>query len=200
MSRYPRSTTVLFASLLAALALTGAVAGAAGSAAITYDDQHSEGDSVTVQSVTVPDGGFVLVYNEDSQLVGHSAYLEAGNHTNVTVTLDRPLNESQVTVAEVHRDDGDQAFDNASVDAGYENENNRTVTSTAFIVLPEDQRDATETATATATTTATATVEETVSETAASRDTETTEASGPGFGVTAALLALLSAAAAVVRS
>ncbi|MFB6220192.1 MAG: PGF-CTERM sorting domain-containing protein [Halolamina sp.] len=198
MSRYPHLTTVLFASLLAALALTGAVAGAAGSAAITYDDQHSEGDSVTIQSVTLPDGGFVLVYNENSELVGHSSYLEAGTHPNVTVTLDQPLNDSEVTVAEVHRDDGNQQFDGAAADAGYTNENNNTVTDTAFIVLPEDQRDTTATETATATTTAT--VEETVSETAASRNTETTETSAPGFGVTVALLALLSVAAAVVRS
>lgn len=64
-----------------------------GSASIVFEDQESDGTSVTVQSVTAPDGGFVVIHNE-SFWNGHPAssvigvkYVESGTSTDVSVRL-----------------------------------------------------------------------------------------------------------------
>jgi len=75
---------------------------------------------VVVDDVYLPEGGFVAIHDasvnnggEDvlKSVRGTSGYLEAGNHSNVTVTLDEPLEEDQTVVAMPHRDtDGDRAY------------------------------------------------------------------------------------------
>ncbi len=63
-------------------------------ASVTFDDQDASGDAVTVQSVTVPDGGYVAIHDSAllegdavGSVVGVSEYLEPGTHENVSVTL-----------------------------------------------------------------------------------------------------------------
>ncbi|WP_084177331.1 DUF7282 domain-containing protein [Natrinema saccharevitans] len=88
-----------------------------GTASIDFPDQESDGDAVTVADVSLSEGGFVAVYEgvavdaDPDAIVGVSSSLESGDHENVTVDLEEPLNESGPLVAVVHHDtDGDEAF------------------------------------------------------------------------------------------
>jgi hypothetical protein len=83
-------------------------------ASLTFERQGSNGSVVTAQSVTLPEGGFVVVHNTGviegevvESIVGVSDHLSAGRHENVTVELDRPLNQSQRLVAVTYRDSND---------------------------------------------------------------------------------------------
>ena len=66
------------------------------SATIQFTDQRANGSAVTVESVTLPEGGFVAVHSESylrpwgdptQTVLGHSQYLPAGTHQNVSVEL-----------------------------------------------------------------------------------------------------------------
>jgi hypothetical protein len=63
-------------------------------ASVAFGDQNTSDGAVTVQNVTVPDGGYVAVHDSTlldgdavGSVVGVSEYLDAGTHENVTVTL-----------------------------------------------------------------------------------------------------------------
>lgn len=104
---------------------------AARTANITFENQSSNGTTVTVQSVTVPEGSFVVIHDYAvvegeaiDSIVGTSDYLDAGTNQNVTVRLNESLDESQQLVAVVYRDSNDnQEFDfatsNRTVDGPY---------------------------------------------------------------------------------
>ncbi|WP_313690956.1 DUF7282 domain-containing protein [Halorarum halobium] len=93
---------------------------------VSFEDQDSDGTTVTIDSVTLPEGGFVAVRNDELDesdpldVVGVSSYLEAGTHDNVTVELfdvaGREFDESALTAdrtlsAVPHFDtDGDEEF------------------------------------------------------------------------------------------
>jgi hypothetical protein len=92
---------------------------------IAFSAQTSGGTTVTVDSVTVPDGGFVTIHDssvgEDplGSVVGTSEYLSAGTHENVIVYLEEPLTESGTYVAMAHRDtDDDRVYDFVATNAG----------------------------------------------------------------------------------
>jgi PGF-CTERM protein len=118
-----RSIGVVLMTLLmvagGAMAGVGLV-GASHVASTSISDQTSGGQTVVVDDVYLPEGGFVAIHDasvnnggEDvlKSVRGTSGYLEAGNHSNVTVTLDDPLEEDQTVVAMPHRDtDGDRAY------------------------------------------------------------------------------------------
>lgn len=186
---------VLLSVLVGAVALAGGLAAgtataqtANATADVSFDDQVGV-EEVTVAEVTLPEGGFVAVYNASGGLVGTSAYLEAGTHENVTVSVSPALSRSQVVVAQAHRNNGSESF-NASADVAYTNENGQAVADTAYVATEEFTRT-TETATATATETAAATEGDGGDATPTDSSTET---SGPGFTAVAALLALVAAA------
>ncbi|MFC7096693.1 DUF7282 domain-containing protein [Halobaculum marinum] len=187
---------VLLSVLVGAVALAGGLAAgtataqtandtANATADITFEDQVGV-EEVTVDEVTLSEGGFLAVYNASNGLVGHTEYLEAGTHENLTVEVSPALSRSQVVVAKAHLNEGDQTF-NASVDDSYTDENGQDVADTAYVADEEFTRT---TATDTATTTATDAAESTTV-----ADTESsTETSGPGFSAVAALVALVGAA------
>ncbi len=54
-------------------------------ASIEFTDQYGDGTSVTVDAVSLSDGGFVVITDERNGIVGVSPYLESGDHENVTV-------------------------------------------------------------------------------------------------------------------
>ena len=97
--------------------------------ALTFDNQTSNGSAVTVSQAVLPDGGFVAVYLAENvsgnfttlvgpenigPRVGNSTYLGAELNENVTIQLDRSLDESQMLIAVPHRDtNGNQQFDPA---------------------------------------------------------------------------------------
>lgn len=186
---------VLLSVLVGAVALAGGLAAgtataqtANATADVSVDDQTGA-ESVTVAEATLPDGGFVVVYNASGRIVGVSEYLESGTHEDVTLEVSPALSRSQVVVGEVRNDDGDETF-NASADQPYTNENGQPIGEAGYVTVEQTE---TATATATATATETATASDGGDATTAATD-EPTETSGPGFGVAAALVALVGAA------
>ncbi|WP_267639780.1 DUF7282 domain-containing protein [Haloarchaeobius amylolyticus] len=84
------------------------------SASVSMADQPSDGHTVVVQDVDLSEGGFVTVHDSSlfagatfDSVVGTSAYLEAGHHENVTVTLDSPIRSTQTLVPMAHQDTND---------------------------------------------------------------------------------------------
>lgn len=54
-------------------------------ASIEFEDQTGDGTSVTIDRVSLSEGGFVVVADGTGTIVGTSDYLESGEHENVTV-------------------------------------------------------------------------------------------------------------------
>lgn len=88
-----------------------------GTASISFTDQESEGESVVVDNVDLSEGGFVAVYDgvatdvDPDAVIGVSDYLESGDHEDLEIELDEPLEESQPLVAVVHHNTtDDQTF------------------------------------------------------------------------------------------
>ncbi|WP_254837960.1 DUF7282 domain-containing protein [Natronomonas marina] len=118
-----RSIGVVLMTLLMVSVAGAAGAGVVGAshvASTSISEQTSGGHTVVVDDVYLPEGGFVAIHDaslnnggEDvlTSVRGTSAYLEAGNHSNVTVTLDDPLTEDATLVAMPHRDtNGDRVY------------------------------------------------------------------------------------------
>lgn len=64
------------------------------SASVTFENQDSDGTSVTVKSATVPEGGFVAIHDARllegevlDSVIGVSELLDAGDHQDIEVTL-----------------------------------------------------------------------------------------------------------------
>ncbi|WP_226007275.1 DUF7282 domain-containing protein [Natrinema salinisoli] len=81
---------------------------------VTFNDQTTEGDTVVVENVSLASPGFVTIHNSSllvgnvfESVIGTSAYLEAGTHENVEITLDEPLEEDETLIAMPHRDTND---------------------------------------------------------------------------------------------
>lgn len=79
-----------------------------GPADIAFEGQMSDGTSITVSSVTLPTDGYVVVHADadgtPGAVIGHSELLPEGTSTDVTVTFDDPLTESQVVFPMAHID------------------------------------------------------------------------------------------------
>ncbi|WP_430506125.1 DUF7282 domain-containing protein [Haloparvum sp. PAK95] len=93
-------------------------------ASVSFDTQASGGNTVVVDEVYLPNGGFVTVHDStlaDGAVIesirGTSEYLEPGVHRNVEVTLEEPLEEDDQPFAMAHQDTNDnQAYDFPSSD------------------------------------------------------------------------------------
>jgi PGF-CTERM protein len=104
----------------AAIGGTTAAPAQSNAATVNFSEQTSGGTTVVVDSVTLPDGGFVTIHDgtvQDggehtfSSVRGTSVYLEAGTHENVTVTLEEPVAEDTTLIAMPHKDtDGDHTY------------------------------------------------------------------------------------------
>ncbi len=116
-----------------------------GTAAITFADQESDGESIVVDSVDLSDGGFVALYGGDSvadptAVIGSSDYLESGEHEDVEIEFENPLEEEQPLLAVVHRDTtGDETFQYAESDGAeddpYVTPAGSPVLDTAFVTV-----------------------------------------------------------------
>ncbi|WP_226038956.1 hypothetical protein [Natrinema sp. DC36] len=84
-----------------------------GTASIDVPDQESNGEQVTIEDVSLSEGGFVAIYEglavdaDPDAIIGVSDYLEAGDHENVTIELDDPISSSGSIVAVPHHDTND---------------------------------------------------------------------------------------------
>lgn len=192
--------------------------------AVRITDQTAENPRlVTVDGVTLPDGGFVAVYDASTfgsdpvgSLLGSSGYLPPGEHDGIRVTLAErsAVRDETAVVAVVHRDtDGNRGFDyprtGGRTDGPY-SLGGDPVTDRAVVspdrtptATPTATDDRTPTATPTATRAggpATPTATPTGTPTDPGTDPGTTSreatgdgAGGPGFGTVVALLAVLAA-------
>jgi len=133
---------------------------AAPTASVVFNDQESDGSSVTVDTVTMSDGGFVVIYLDtfNTEIIGHSGYIEPGSDSDIGIELDRTLDEDTSLVARPHQDtDGDQTYEfelGSSVDAPY-SEDGSAVTDRADITVTSQSETPTATPTATPTPTPT---------------------------------------------
>lgn len=94
---------------------TGTVAYEHTDASVSFADQSTAGVTVTLASVTLSEGGFVAIQNASGaradEIRGHSGYLSAGTHEDVTVRLDTPVERNRDLVAQAYTDaNGDLWF------------------------------------------------------------------------------------------
>ncbi|CQR48800.1 PAS fold protein [Haloferax massiliensis] len=113
-----RTLAVLMTLVVVVGGIPAAAAAQQETTAVSFENQATGGTTVTVDSVTLPEGGFVTIHDASvtdgnvlGSVVGSSAYLSAGTHEDVTVHLDEPIDESGTFVAMPHMDtDGDRVY------------------------------------------------------------------------------------------
>lgn len=170
-----------------------------GTASLTFTDQQSTGETVTVQNVTLPSGGFVVVHARNvssapvESVLGASSYLTNGTNENIEITLNEPINESTRLVVMAHTDSNDnQVYDfsssNGSEDGPYTAASGPVTASAQVTVENVTER------------TTVVESETTEGTTGAAGETGeaggTTSGNGPGFGLAVAVVAVILAAAA----
>ena len=114
-------------------------------ASITFDEQTTNGTVVEVDSVSLSDGGFVVITNSAGETLAVSGYLDAGAHENVTIEADEEVELLGRLTATAHEDttgDESYAFDETDGDEdrpyvadGY------PVSDTASVTLAEGATD-----------------------------------------------------------
>lgn len=104
-------------------------------ASVTVRNQTLQGDSLTVESARLPDGGFLVIHNDSyrqssgalESAVGVTSYLEAGQHNGVSVPLlDGAVEDDQRLIVVPYRDtNGNQRYEyiasDGFQDTAYEN-------------------------------------------------------------------------------
>lgn len=82
---------------------------------VTVSDQETGGETVTVDSASLSEPGFVVVLDqsgENPDEVRGSAFLKARDHEDVGVDIDPPVADEEELHAQIHLDtDGDRRFD-----------------------------------------------------------------------------------------
>lgn len=155
-------------------------------ASVTVDGVREDGQFTGVTgNATLSTGGFLVLHeaSADGPVVGHTAYLDPGEHT-VTVYAAEPTDDDIVVVA--HRDSNhNEWFDGPDVDSAY------TDADPDAVAL-----DSTESSTPTGTTMTSSPDEAT---TASPDDSSPTDSTIPGFGAVTAALALLAVLTVVGR-
>ena len=117
---------------------------------VTFEDQSSQGDAVTVQEVVLPNGGFIAIHNQSEledgavqeSVIGVSDDFGAGTYENVRVSLNfENISEDQTLVAMPHfddPDDGQYTFkQDAAQDGPYTNAERSPVTENASITVQQ---------------------------------------------------------------
>lgn len=175
---------------------------------ITFDDQESTGETVSIQSVTVPEAGFVAIYDssrsadDTEQIIGTFYLLGSGTTENFNVPLDTPINQTTSLTAVVHEDtDGDGQFDytssNGTEDTPLTSQGDRRIVDIAQINVQDSaggNASGAETASGDDSTDAgdSGENEATAADENNSGGTADSSGSGPGFGFVVAVGALLA--------
>jgi PGF-CTERM protein len=143
---------------------SGGDAATQGTPSVTFDDQDSSGESLLVASASLPQQGFVAIYdssrsgNRTDQVIGASYLLEPGTSDNIRIQLDESLDGSASLTAVVHNDtNGNGEFEYVSSegqeDAPLTPEGDRRIVDIAQVTV-ENAGGANETAAGTSNTTA----------------------------------------------
>jgi PGF-CTERM protein len=188
------------------------------SGSVSFSAQEGDGTSVTVDSVDTTDGGFVSVHSNSptGPTLGVSDYFEAGEQSDIQISLDETIDETTTVYVLVHTDsDFNQEFNWPVSDPAYTNDDGSRVSASAEYTVPSTPTDtpstptdtpstptdtpSTPTDTATATATPTDTPDDGPETPGATTTTDGSSDGGPGFGIAIALVALLAAAALLTR-
>jgi hypothetical protein len=126
----------------------------AGTATVSFEEQDSDGQVVTVASVNLPEGGYVAIHDQTlvsegdpiGSTIGATGYLEPGSHEEVTVELLEPIEEDQELIAMPHMDtNGNETLDflstEGSEDGPYVNEESQPVTDSAQVTVSDSMDD-----------------------------------------------------------
>jgi hypothetical protein len=132
-----------------------------GNATVAFSDQTTNGTSVTVDSVNMSDGGFVVIHDDSlldgevtGSVIGVSEYLEPGETENVTVALfdgvpgatfdQTAITEDQTLIAMPHRDtNASETYDFVATDGTEDGPylaNGAPVTDSANVSVEEVQQ------------------------------------------------------------
>jgi flagellar protein FlaJ len=74
----------------------------------------STGDTITIDSASLSDGGYVVAYDggANGTVLGRSSHLPPGTHEDVAIDLDQPVTRDRTVVLVAHRETtGDHTFD-----------------------------------------------------------------------------------------
>jgi flagellar protein FlaJ len=74
----------------------------------------STGDTITIDSASLSDGGYVVAYDggANGTVLGRSSHLPPGTHEDVAIDLDQPVTRDRTVVLVAHRETtGDRTFD-----------------------------------------------------------------------------------------
>ncbi|MFP9190321.1 DUF4179 domain-containing protein [Natrialbaceae archaeon A-CW1-1] len=116
-------------------------------ATITFEDQTTNGTNVEIESVSLSDGGFVVITNSAGERVAVSEHLGAGSHENVTIEQNEDdsgdlLGQLTATVHQDTTGDGTYAFETSD---GEEDrpyiENGYPVSDRASVTLTSNDTD-----------------------------------------------------------
>lgn len=158
------------------------------------DDDQFTGVSLGVNA-TLSTGGFLVLHEEsaDGPVVGHTAYLDSGNHV-VTVYTSEPTDSRKLVVV-AHRDaNHNEWFDGPDVDEAYsedEPDDAIVLSSTESPTSTETTAVTPRTATTGSPTTASTGPSSAEGTTASPTDSTPADTTLPGFGAIAAVVALL---------
>jgi hypothetical protein len=126
-------------------------------ASVSFENQTSDGTTVNVANVTLPDGGYVAIHNDSlldgdavGSVVGVSEYLEPGTYENETVSLfnvsganftETQLNGSQTLIAMPHEETNENTtYDFVATDGAADGpsiSNGTAVTDDATVTVEE---------------------------------------------------------------
>ncbi|WP_226479566.1 DUF7282 domain-containing protein [Natrinema amylolyticum] len=122
-------------------------------AAINFENQTTDGETVEVERTTLPDSGFVAIYdsgllegNIGTSFVGVSEFLEEGASENVEVESEEPLADDETLIAVTHRDTNEnQRFDlletEGEEDSPYLTSDGEPVTDDALVTVAADDEN-----------------------------------------------------------
>lgn len=104
------------------------------------------GNFARVRTTTLTRPGYVVVYqvnsNSDVKVVGNSALLAAGTHSDLNIQLQSPVVSNQTIVAVLHVDNGDGEFMDDSSDSYLGNANAAVVSDVEVVGVMEANEDA----------------------------------------------------------
>ena len=184
---------------------TDGVVAPAPTASVSISDQTTDGTTVTVESASLSEGGFVTIHDGSladgavfDSVRGTSAYLEAGSSSDIEVSLDAPYESDGTVIAMPHMDtNGNEAYDFVSSDGaedGPYTADGAAVTDRASLTV-ETGEDATPTPTPSPS----PTPDDGETPTDETPDTATDTPGQPGFGAALAIVALAGAALLALR-
>ena len=192
-------------------------AGASDGPSITFNDQESSGETILVDSATLPTNGFIVINGTsggEERVIGSSYLLNGGVADNIRIELNRPLNGSESLTAVLYADsNGNGAFDADADEPVYQGDSDRRVVDIADVTVQDSSGTATSgegDATSAATQADSGGAETTAASDggagtsgeangSAGNESGGSGGSGPGFGPVVAVIALLGVAFLVRR-